>query len=160
MTKYGNVVNLFVIAIAIGLVYAARENYESFGNVHSYGSNGKGNNLVANAATVGSSGYGVPLGAMNMPPTVAWYNNYNPNYPMNNNPYAYVPGVNYQTPGGPNSNLNQTPLMYPTQLYPRIPFAPQVGRPCSENSCGATGVCQQGICQRKNSDGTVFNIPV
>ena len=33
MTKYGNVVNLFVIAIAIGLVYAARENYESFGNV-------------------------------------------------------------------------------------------------------------------------------
>jgi hypothetical protein len=153
MTKYGNVVNLLAIAIAIGLVYAARENYESFGNV-------KGNNPVANAATVGSSGYGVPLGAMNMPPTLSWYKNYNPNYKMNNNPYAYVPGVNYQSPGGPMSNLNQTPLTYPTQLYPKIPFYPSVGKPCGENSCGATGVCQQGVCQRKNSDGTVFNIPV
>ena len=57
--------------------------------------------------------------------------------------------------------LNQTPLMYPTQLYPaRIPWTPSVGRLCGNGECGAAGTCVDGVCQRKNSDGTVFNIPV
>jgi hypothetical protein len=151
MSKYSGVVNLIVIAVAIGLVYIAKENYEKFGNVSVKNSQGYGY-----GAPLGPFG---PLGTMDQPPTLPWYQNYNPYYPMGTNPYAYVPGINYQYPQGPQSNLNQTPLMYPTQLYPKIPFFPSVGRPCGNGDCGATGTCTEGVCQRNDGSKTVFNIP-
>lgn len=143
MSKYSGIVNLLVITVAIGLVYLAKENYEKFGNTNT------NSNL---------DGYGAPLGAMNYPPTLAWYNNYNPYYPQGTNPYAYVPGVNYQYPQTYNSNLNQTPLTYETQLYPKIPWTPSVGRPCANGECGAAGTCIGGICQRNDTNKTTFNI--
>lgn len=160
MTKYRNIANLLVITIAIGLVYMAKENYEHFGDVHDINvgkmKNAVTNSVTRNAITIGT-GYGVPLGAMNVPPTLSWYRNYNPYYSLQTNPYAYVPGVNYQYPQGPASNLDQTPLVYPTQLYPKIPWYPSVGKPCGDG-CGATGTCVDGVCKRNPTNKTVFGI--
>ena len=120
------------------------------------------------------SGYGVPLGARNLPPTLAWYHNYNPyHYPApglhtdNSTPINYPNGYSFvPSPSVYENNLQIQPLMYPNQLYPaKIPFYPRTGRPCDyfnapEGNCGATGVCVSGVCQRKPTNGkTVFNIP-
>ncbi len=73
----------------------------------------------------------------------------------------------YYGPMGPmgpnNSNLYQQPMMYPTQLYPKIPWYPNYGKPCQEGECGATGSCVNGSCTvNKGSlqNKTVFNVAV
>jgi len=52
------------------------------------------------------------------------------------------------------------PMMYPQQYYPaKVPWYPETGRPC-EGGCGATGVCQNGICTVQDQYNTVFDIPI
>ena len=51
-------------------------------------------------------------------------------------------------------------MMYQQQFYPaKQPWAPETGRPC-DGGCGATGVCQNGICSMMDQYNTVFDIPV
>jgi len=60
------------------------------------------------------------------------------------------------------NNLYQQPLMYPKQLYPKLPWYPKYGQPCAEGDCGATGACVNGICAigPKQNNKTAFNVSV
>lgn len=88
----------------------------------------------------------------------------------NNGPSVQGPnGVqSYYGPSGPSmgpsdSNLYQMPLMYPKQLYPKVPWYPNYGKPCAEGECGATGTCVNGACAINKSsqqNKTVFNVAV
>ena len=60
----------------------------------------------------------------------------------------------------PGQHPTGQPMMYPMQYFPaKVPWFPETGRPC-EGGCGATGVCQDGVCQVKDQYNTVFDIPV
>ncbi len=74
--------------------------------------------------------------------------------------YYYGPEGTASNSDDPNSNLFQQPLMYPTQMYPKIPWAPKTGMSCVEGQCGATGSCVDGVCQQNPVTQTVFGIDV
>ena len=77
-------------------------------------------------------------------------------------------------PGGrsASSSLSCQPLIFPVQLWPKVPYYPQIGRMCGNvegpagpqksgvpDSCGATGICSGGFCQKKpDIRKTVFGI--
>lgn len=56
------------------------------------------------------------------------------------------------------------PMQFKEQMWPaRVPYQPMPGTPCGTSeytgrvSCpGATGICQDGVCQPKKFDRTVF----
>lgn len=64
--------------------------------------------------------------------------------------YKYIIGTNSD-----DGNLFQQPLTFNNQLYPLPPWYKKVGMPCGVG-CGATCNCINGICTRRNSNGTVF----
>ena len=70
----------------------------------------------------------------------------------------YGPTMN--NPGDTISNMYQHPLMYPYQYYPKNPWYPKAGMPCSEGECGATGQCDNGICKINKTSNTVFDTPI
>lgn len=142
MTKTSSIINLIIIGIAIVLVFSIKTKYNE----------GFRNNRFNPYAT----------------PTIPWgppmSDSYIQQYPQGPpRPYMqnYLPGPNFQGPGG---QMGQPPLLYPYQLYPKIPYYPSVGQLCTDDDptkgCGATGYCREGQCYMKHSDGTVFNIPV
>lgn len=68
------------------------------------------------------------------------------NSPQNSPQYFNPSFVN-----GINSNMYQQPMVFQRQMYPaKAPWYPQTGRPCETGTCGATGTCQDGICQRND----------
>jgi len=69
--------------------------------------------------------------------------------------YAYIQGPNYEIPMN-GSNLNMTPLVFRTQLYPKIPYYTKEGQLCT-SGCGATSKCVNGICKMNPYKGTVFD---
>lgn len=136
-SKTTNILNLVVIGLAILAIIMFRKNYkDSFIDMG-------------------------PVGSQPYPPTLNWY------YPSNN-PYAVPqtpinPQLNYYPPQNMNNlaNLNAQPLGYNKQMYPKIPYFSNVGRPCVGNDCGATSSCVAGYCQpNQGADKTtVFNVP-
>ena len=112
------VTNLFVLAIAIILVYVAKKNFKDYFVP------------IVRQTPIGNGGQ--PLG-----------------------PYPIGPPVGNQ------------PMQFQQQLWPvRVPYEPIPGTPCGKSEytdrieCpGATGICQDGVCQPKKFDRTVFGIP-
>jgi hypothetical protein len=49
------------------------------------------------------------------------------------------------------------PMLFLQQFYPKTPYISKENVPCEEG-CGATGVCDQGLCKLKDYDTTVFGI--
>lgn len=136
--------NLVILGVAIILVAVAKNNYgEFFGN-------------IVNSLTMAQK---ARLNYYDSPIPNQLYAQYH------FKPYQYLGpmdknGVTYKfDPYNTNSNLKQQPMVYPQQLYPaKAPWYPQAGRPCETGSCGATGVCKDGVCHRTDGSNTVFNI--
>jgi hypothetical protein len=52
------------------------------------------------------------------------------------------------------------PMMYPAQLYPKLPWYPNTGKPCVQGECGATGTCTNGFCKPNIATNTAFGTPI
>lgn len=120
MSTSSNIMNLFILGIAILLVMVAKQNIQGMPSPD-------GDSFVGKVPMV-------PIGG-------APYH-----------PQQILPGTQ---PYG-------QPMMYPQQYYPaKVPWYPETGRPCEGGGgCGATGVCQQGVCTVRDQYNTVFDIPV
>jgi hypothetical protein len=89
-------------------------------------------------------------------------------YQSNSGPMVYngpmMPPVQLYPPVQtilPNQAYKGPPLIHNTQVYPAIPYYPNIGQTCkSEMGCGVIGQCQDGICQSVDNNGTAFNIQV
>jgi hypothetical protein len=164
MTKTASIINLVIIGIAIILVISIKSNKtaDQFSQNNSRynvqnGQNGQNNfqngqNNFQNPYNVYQSGNWVDANS-------SYQNMYQNNY---QNPYQYMPGRNYQEPNaGPIENLKEQPMLSTYQMYPRDPYSSDAGSECNtSNQCGAMGTCVNGVCQVKNYNGSVFNIPV
>lgn len=117
-----SITNLFVLGVAIVLVYVAKRNFKDY--------------FVPNVRQT----------------------------PIGNGPTNIFPS-------GPNL-LRQQPMQFKDQMWPvRVPLEPNPQTPCGTSEyaqdkdgrgrveCpGATGICQDGVCQPKKFDRTVFGI--
>ena len=67
--------------------------------------------------------------------------------------YWYGPGQ------GTYDNIN-APLMYGTQMYPKVPWYPKTGQICTGPECGATSSCVNGVCVPNKTNKTVFDVEI
>jgi hypothetical protein len=107
----------------------------------------------------------INFGLMDQNPIKYWYN------AKTTGPYGPATGP-AGGPGGPVSSsqgsqyspelLSSQPLLYNTQMYPKMPWYPSVGQACQDNSeCSAAEVCTNGLCVPNNkSNRTVMNVQI
>ena len=112
-----NVVNLFILGIAIVLICVVKTKFSEL--------------FVAQVPMMGLPGNGGAQGG-----------------PVANSYPSFVQG------GHPQGN----PYTFNNQIYPaRIPYYPEVGRPCESGDCGVLGKCENGVCKAMPYNKTVFN---
>jgi hypothetical protein len=154
--SFSRILNLITLSVAIGLVYTFknRDDLENFGN------------FISNAAPVpqkNAQKQQQQNAQQSVQNTQKVFNQfpYPYPYPVQYNPYSYAPGINYNQPVQfPETNLYMQPFVFSQQAYPKTPWYPKAGMPCTDG-CGATSVCNpNGMCQRRPTNGTVFGAPV
>lgn len=60
---------------------------------------------------------------------------------------------------GQGSDIN-APLMYGTQMYPKVPWYPKTGQICTGPECGATSSCVNGVCMPNKTNKTAFDVEI
>lgn len=142
MSKENNIVKIGMLILVIVAIYIlVMQNPENFSSMYA--------GQIENP-------YLEPLSYQLVPNQPNQPNQQNMNMNMN------VPFMlnNYNQSNDPNSTLYQQPLLYPTEMYPKIPWYPKTGQPCVEGQCGATSTCSNNMCIPNSTMNTVMNVPV
>ena len=160
----GYISNLFVLAIAIMLVYLAKRNYMHQSPIGPISDRPR----TQQFAPISDQPRTQQFAPISDRPRTQQFalENFVPNVP--------------QTPIGNGKPLEATtqsveggypqgqPMVYKAQMWPaRIPYQPKPNTPCTTNQSndkvecpGAIGVCQDGVCTPGKFNRTVFGVPV